>query len=251
MTENKMTENKMTENKMVKCFLSWCLCPVIILGPILSAIVIGFLFISCNSSLSTWLLIYGFMMSFIFIAILICTIPCLYRILFKATSDYGSSSLLLIPAILALIMIIIFQFCWTIYGAVIFFPAVSGPYLTCQNSNDVRILIYSGTIIVIHSCIICWFPGFSVSVSAFCERKQSTQVDDSGIRTKKSHSGEFNVNCFCGWAHFTPLVTCCCCGPPDEEMDTKEHQQGGFRLKKKVYGFVGLLGLLVKLYAQG
>ena len=210
---------------------------------------IGFLYISCNSSLSTWLLIYGFMMSFIFIAILIFMIPCLLRILVTATS--GSSSVLLVPAILALAMIIVFQSCWAIYGAVIFFPAVSGPYLTCQNSNDVRILIYSGTIIVIHSCIICWFPGFSVSVSAFCERKQSTQVDDSGIRTKKSHRRETKVYCFCGWAHFTPLVTCWCCGPPDAEMDIEEHQQGGFRLKKKVYGFVGLFGLLVKVNAQG
>ena len=212
---------------MVKCFLSWCVCPVIILGPILSAIVIGLIYISCNSSLSTWLLIYGFMMSFIFIAILSCTAPCL--LLWTATSA------LLIPAILALFMIIIFQFCWTIYGAVIFFPAVSGPYLTCQNGNDVRIIIYSGTIIVIHSCIICWFPGFSVAVSAFS--------DDSGR--------EANVNCLCGFAHFTPLVTCGSCGPPDEEMDPEEHQPGEFRLKKKVYGFVGLLGLLVQLYAQG
>merc|ERR1719228_901364 len=67
---------------------------------------------------------------------------------------------LLVPTVLG---IIIFAFAWTIYGAVIFFPAAPGPYPECEDGKDRMILIITGTIVVATSFVFCCSPGFRVN----------------------------------------------------------------------------------------
>ena len=94
------------------------------------ALVVGFMFFSCNEVMSTWLLVTGFTAPIIFILFLI--IICLALPGVISVMDGGSGEVRVISFIPSIICtfivgfsVIIFSIAWTIYGAVLFFPAAS------------------------------------------------------------------------------------------------------------------------------
>jgi hypothetical protein len=109
------------------------------------ALVVGFIYSSCNKEMSTWLLVYGFMTPII--AILLLIIICLALPGMVLAAEDRSDEVVLMSlcpficcAVITVISIIIFVFAWIIYGAVMFFPAASGPYPICLNGNDGKVL---------------------------------------------------------------------------------------------------------------
>ena len=127
------------------------------------ALVVGFMFFSCNEVMSTWLLVTGFTAPAIFILGLI--IFCLALPGFIQASEGGSDESLLISFLPSLICsfivvlsVIIFNIAWTIYGAVLFFPATTGPYPTCSDGKDGKVLVITGVIIVALKMFFIFFP---------------------------------------------------------------------------------------------
>ena len=151
------------------------------------ALVMGFMYRSCNKDMSTWLLVYGFMTPII--ASLLMIIICLALPGMVLAADDRSDEVVCISlcpficcTVITVISIIIFGFAWIIYGAVLFFPAASGPYPTCLNGNDGKVLVITGTIIVALRIVFCFFPGFSIKRSQFSSDGTS------------STSGTWNIN---------------------------------------------------------
>ena len=118
------------------------------------ALVVGFMFFSCNEVMSTWLLVTGFTAPIIFILFLI--IICLALPGVISVMDGGSGEVRVISFIPSIICtfivgfsVIIFSIAWTIYGAVLFFPAASGPYPVCSDGKDGKVLVITGLTIVV------------------------------------------------------------------------------------------------------
>ena len=115
------------------------------------AIVIGFLYSSCDKEMSTWLLVYGFMTPIIFILLLINLCLLLPGLVL--------GPLYLVPSVIFIILFglgsIFLVFGWGIYGATLFFPVASGPYPVCENGNDGQVLVITGMVIVILQFVFC------------------------------------------------------------------------------------------------
>lgn len=136
---------------------------LITLGSMVAAIVVGLMYTECNKEMSTWLLVKGFMTPILVIVLLILFCLALPAAL-VAVGDGPTPAVacLLIPSVIGFFGIIIFSIAWTIYGAVVFFPAASGPYPVCADGKDGMVIVITGTVIVALSFLFCCFPGFSV-----------------------------------------------------------------------------------------
>merc|ERR1719228_1485757 len=187
------------------------------------------------------------------ILVLVClAIPALV----VATGDGPDLAIfcLLVPTVLGVLGIIIFAFAWTIYGAVIFFPAAPGPYPECEDGKDRMILVITGTIIVAISFVFCCSPGFTVNNNSI---GNSTRRNNMRVvqRNSSSTSGRPKASA----------------SPKALEMDTMSDVEVG---KEVLYvtseevedeeyvtdrpvsglrsnGFVGLILMLVELGSQG
>ena len=129
---------------------------------IVFALVVGFIFGNCNedmSSMSTWLLVYGFMEPLLCILNMIIS-RCALPSIFLAMEEESERKIIsLLPCIIFSGIVgfgsLIFNIAWTIYGAVLFFPVSSGPYTTCNDAKDGKVLVITGTIIVAFKIIFC------------------------------------------------------------------------------------------------
>ena len=115
---------------------------------IVFALVVGFIFGNCNedmSSMSTWLLVYGFMEPLLCILNMIIS-RCALPSIFLAMEEESERKIIsLLPCIIFSGIVgfgsLIFNIAWTIYGAVLFFPVSSGPYTTCNDAKDGKVLV--------------------------------------------------------------------------------------------------------------
>ena len=139
-----------------------CLSRLVSLASMVAAIVVGLMYSSCNKEMSTWLIVYGFMTPIILILMLIIfcfALPGMF--IASEKGPYAAAGLiLLIPSVLGIIGIIIFVVSWIIYGAVLFFPAASGPFPACPNGKEGQVLVLTGTIIVAFRLAFIFFPRF-------------------------------------------------------------------------------------------
>ena len=128
------------------------------------ALVVGFMYFSCNKEMSTWLLVTGFTIPITFILLLtiIClTLPSIGRAIEDESGEILIISLLPTIIICTLTVgfsIIILSIAWIIYGAILFFPVASGPYPICSDGKDGKILVITGLIIVLLKMVFVFFP---------------------------------------------------------------------------------------------
>jgi len=155
---------------------------LITLGSMVAAIVVGLMFSQCNKEMSTWLLVKGFMTPILVIVMLVLFCLALPAAL-VAVGDGPTPAVacLLIPSVIGFFGIIIFSIAWTIYGAVVFFPAASGPYPECADGKDGMVLVVTGTVIVALSFLFCCFPGFSMG-----ERRNINIRSETNFRNVES-----------------------------------------------------------------
>merc|ERR1712142_524614 len=133
------------------------------LAMMILALVVGFMYFSCNKALSTWLLVYGFMTPIILIIsmiILCCALPGIFLAMEQGSNEVVIYSILssIICTIIVGLSIIIFCIGWTIYGAVLFFPVTSDHSHVCTDGKDAKVLVITGTIIVALNIIFCFCP---------------------------------------------------------------------------------------------
>ena len=175
----------MTENKVAFSILH-CVSNLISLVSMVLALVVGFMFSSCDKEMSTWLLVYGFMTPVICLILLVIVCLALPAIVLASKEEEMDDVVIisLLPSIICSIIVVvglfIFILAWTIYGAVLFFPAASGPYPSCPHGQDGQVLVITGTVLVVLRFVFCCCPGFSVKRRSF-----SSDSD--------SPSGEWNV----------------------------------------------------------
>ena len=134
--------------------------------------------------------------------------------------------------VITVISIIIFVFGWIMFGAVLFFPAASGPYPTCLNGNDGKVLVITGTIIVALRIVFCFFPGFSIKRTQFSSDGTSSRSGAGNIsrRAPRIEIMELQV----------PRVLCLA----DEAPEVKAYEVVE---SLKTSGFVGLIFLVMDL----
>jgi len=133
-------------------------------GSMIAAVVVGLMFQNCDKEMSTWLLVRGFMTPVVGCLVLVLVCLAIPALVVAAGDGPGLAIFcLLVPTVLGVLGIIIFAFGWTIYGAVIFFPAAPGPYPECEDGKDRMILVITGTIVVAISFVFCCSPGFTVN----------------------------------------------------------------------------------------
>jgi len=133
-------------------------------GSMIAAVVVGLMFQNCDKEMSTWLLVRGFMTPVVGCLVLVLVCLAIPALVVAAGDGPGLAIFcLLVPTVLGVLGIIIFAFGWTIYGAVIFFPAAPGPYPECEDGKDRMILVITGTIVVATSFVFCCSPGFRVN----------------------------------------------------------------------------------------
>merc|ERR1719427_276077 len=129
-----------------------------------AAVVVGLMFQNCDKEMSTWLLVRGFMTPVVGCLVLVLVCLAIPALVVAAGDGPGLAIFcLLVPTVLGVLGIIIFAFGWTIYGAIIFFPAAPGPYPECEDGKDRMILVITGTIVVAISFVFCCSPGFTVN----------------------------------------------------------------------------------------
>ena len=154
------------------------------------ALVVAFVYRSCDETLSNWLLVYGLMCPIIFslIIFLIClATPCMI-LAFSSddntwTDDNDDVPVSAFPIICCFFLIIIIvlslMFGWTVYGAVLFLPIASGPYPNCPDGQDGRVLVITGTVIIILRFAFTLCPGFEVNRIG----KRNRNRREDGLRT--------------------------------------------------------------------
>ena len=147
------------------------------------------MFFSCNEVMSTWLLVTGFTAPAIFILGLI--IFCLALPGFMQAAEGGSEEVLicsflpsLICSFIVVFSVIIFNIAWTIYGAVLFYPAATGPYPTCSDGKDGKVLVITGVIIVALKMFFIFFPTIpALTRSRFERTRPDTKTNTTTWRT--------------------------------------------------------------------
>jgi len=226
---------------------------VFTLGSMVAAIVVGLMFQNCDKEMSTWLLVRGFMTPIVgcLILVLVClAIPALV----VATGDGPDLAIfcLLVPTVLGVLGIIIFAFAWTIYGAVIFFPAAPGPYPECEDGKDRMVLVITGTIIVAISFVFCCSPGFTVNNKHIGNKIRSNNTREVR-RSSSSTTGhpksspkalEMKTMSDVEAGKEVLYVT-------SEEIENEEDVADGPVSGLRGNGFVGLMLMLVELGSQG
>ena len=86
---------------------------------------------------------------------------------FMQAAEGGSEEVLicsflpsLICSFIVVFSVIIFNIAWTIYGAVLFFPAATGPYPTCSDGKDAKVL-------AITLCKRCYLVEWNLTTNFF------------------------------------------------------------------------------------
>ena len=119
-----------------------------------SALVVG-IYNSCHTVMYTWLLVYGLTTAILIIIGIV--LPPIEEIkeenMNKARIICLQCSIIFINIIQ--VFINIFLFSWIIYGAVLFFPAASsGPFPTCTDGQEGKVIVITGTVLVVLHCVI-------------------------------------------------------------------------------------------------
>merc|ERR1712142_305916 len=171
------------------------------LAMMILALVVGFMYFSCNKALSTWLLVYGFMTPIILIIsmiILCCALPGIFLAMEQGYDEFFIFSVFssIICTIIMGLGIIIFCIAWTIYGAVLFFPVTSDPSPVCTDGENAKVLVITGTIIVALNIIFCFCPALpnvsSTRTSTWRARRRES-VDLGNIEVgEKEDTGRGN-----------------------------------------------------------
>ena len=128
------------------------------------ALVVGFMYFSCNQKMSTWLLVTGFICPTIFIlGTIINCFPVKDILRAEKLGEVVNNALLPAVFICTYIGVSIFFIAWTIYGAVLFFTLTTGPYPACRDGEDnIKALLITSIIIIISRLSFCFAPPLSL-----------------------------------------------------------------------------------------
>ena len=184
------------QNGMNKCFSYLQVLGLLLsLATMILALVVGFMYFSCNQKMSTWLLVTGFMYPTIFVYGTVINCFSLKDI-FKAEESDELVKSLLRPAFICTfctyIGVSIFFIAWTIYGAIMFFPIISGPYEDCSvGEDDVKVLVITSFFIIILKTIFLFCPSVITLIIFKVWKLQEHKEDivDQGENTEELGAG--------------------------------------------------------------
>ena len=163
------------------------------------SLVVGFMFISCNEMMSTWLLVTGFTAPVLFIFFLIIislALPSFVQALEEGDGELIIFSFSFLPSFICTLIVvfsvIIFNIAWTVYGAVLFFPAATGPYPTCNNGEDGKVLVITGIIIVVLKIVFIFLPTIPTLTTRERFKQKRLDIDTTSItwRTRRFNNIE-------------------------------------------------------------
>ena len=165
------------------------------------SLVIGFMFISCNANevMSTWLLVTGFTAPVLFIFFLIIislALPSFIQALEEGDGALIIFSFTFLPTFICTLIVvfsvIIFNIAWTIYGVVLFFPAATGPYPTCNDGENGKVLVITGIIIVALKMVFIFLPTIPTLTTRERFKQKRLDIDTTSItwRTRRFNNIE-------------------------------------------------------------
>ena len=163
------------------------------------SLVVGFMFISCNEMMSTWLLVTGFTAPVLFIFFLIIislALPSFVQALEEGDGELIIFSFSFLPSFICTLIVvfsvIIFNIAWTVYGAVLFFPAATGPYPTCNDGEDGKVLVITGIIIVVLKIVFIFLPTIPTLTTRERFKQKKLDIDTTSItwRTRRFNNIE-------------------------------------------------------------
>ena len=182
------------QNDMDKCFSILRFLGILqSLTTMIVALVVGFMYFSCNQKISTWLLVTGFICPTIFIlGTIINCFPVKDILKAEKVGEVVNNALLPAVFIFTYIGVSIFFIAWTIYGAVLFFPLTTGPYPACRDGeDDVKVLVITSIIIIILKTIFLFCPSFItiIVIKVWRSRVHKDDTMEQGGNTEEQKVG--------------------------------------------------------------